>query len=97
MWQGIGIACLMSTQCKPQKVMLAFIVGVILGITLGCTLTLSYSLQINTAEYNRIPRMDMAFITNLQQKQQANFEVNTIYNSEVSQLPLSLANSTKYD
>ena len=94
MWQGIGIACLMSTQGKPQKAIFAFIVGVVLGITFGCTLTLSYSLHVNTAEYNRIPRMDLA---NLQQKKQAKFEVNTIYNSEVSQLPLSLANSTKYD
>lgn len=62
MWQGIGVACLMSTHCKSQRGCLTFLVGTILGLTIGCTLTLTYTIQLNKVERSdiyRLPRMSL--------------------------------------
>ena len=85
MWQGIGVACLMSTHCKPQRSCLLFLVGAILGLTIGCTLTLTYSLQLNKverADFYRLPRMSLdagkMFYANIPTEEVSNNVTGTI-------------------
>lgn len=93
MWQEIGVACLMSTHCKPQRSCLTFFVGTILGLTIGCALTLTYSIQLNKverADFYRPPRMSLdagkMFYANIPTEEVSNNVTGTIFVSGTSSL-----------